>query len=229
MISLWYSPVCERIDGTALGQLKTSGLSGCDTTDRPLRPASWTARVLLAQALDHHRLGPARWVQPDRSSKPRLSPGRAEFSISHCANAVYLLLSTRGPVGLDAERPGRSRAPMAIADQFFHPAERERLDPDAPEPLFTRLWTLKESHLKYLGRSVFAMADCPQFQPSNTPITTGSPLYHRSLEHAGTVLALCTESPPQDARVTLNALDLASGRIAVSQLRSQCWSAQPVH
>ncbi len=95
--------------------------------------------------------------------KPRLE-GHPEihFNISHCAACVACALGD-APVGIDVE----NRFPWkeSLAARICHPLERERLrklEPEEQEQWLNRIWSRKESYLKYLGTGI--RRDLREFQ-----------------------------------------------------------------
>lgn len=95
--------------------------------------------------------------------KPRLE-GHPEihFNISHCAACAACALGD-APVGIDVE----NRFPWkeSLAARICHPLERERLrklEPEEQEQWLNRIWSRKESYLKYLGTGI--RRDLREFQ-----------------------------------------------------------------
>ena len=75
------------------------------------------------------------------------------FNLSHCRGCAAALVTGAGPVGLDVEwiRPYHP----AAAARILSPGEREALEASCdPDRTFFRLWTLKESYAKALGRGL---------------------------------------------------------------------------
>ncbi|HEY3754608.1 MAG TPA: 4'-phosphopantetheinyl transferase superfamily protein [Opitutaceae bacterium] len=89
--------------------------------------------------------------KPGLRGEPRL-----EFSASHSGSWALLAVSAAGRVGVDVEQ--HRRLEMAdVAERYFHPDEvREwRALPETRKTEgFFRLWTLKESYVKALGRGL---------------------------------------------------------------------------
>lgn len=128
---------------------------------RPGRPAqSLAARRLLARALRAAGIVVPPGVLALEGLSLRAWLAREHglgLSISHCPGLVTVALAPRG-IGLDCETPGRARDWLAIANQFFTPAEAHvlRCEPAASrEAAFLYHWTLKEAAIKLLGGSVF--------------------------------------------------------------------------
>jgi 4'-phosphopantetheinyl transferase len=72
-----------------------------------------------------------------------------DFSISHCKNAIAVVLSDR-PVGVDVESFRHAEEPLL--KRTMNPEEQEEVRTAAdPAEAFTRLWTRKEAVLKLRG------------------------------------------------------------------------------
>jgi len=72
-----------------------------------------------------------------------------DFSISHCKNAIAVVLSDR-PVGVDVE--SFRHAENALLRRTMNPEEQEEVRTAAdPAEAFTRFWTRKEAVLKLRG------------------------------------------------------------------------------
>lgn len=73
------------------------------------------------------------------------------FSISHSGNWVALAYG-KTPVGVDIQEIREEKARSATARRFFTPEEQEYLaQQEDYADAFTKIWTGKESYLKYLG------------------------------------------------------------------------------
>lgn len=95
-------------------------------------------------------------IVPVRSEqgKPYL-PDREDFhfNLSHSGNWVAVAWSNR-PVGVDVERLRMDAAKERIARQFFRSDEQAYVfaaDGEKRAKRFFRIWTMKESYLKYRG------------------------------------------------------------------------------
>lgn len=88
------------------------------------------------------------------TGKPCFRDPAVHFNLSHSGRWVALAWGD-SPVGIDVEEilPNREQ----IAHRFFHPKEQEAVF-SAPEGersrVFFRIWTRKESYLKYLGTGI---------------------------------------------------------------------------
>lgn len=74
------------------------------------------------------------------------------FNMSHCREAVAVIVG-KTPVGIDVERRGRYKAPLA--NEVLSAKELAALKNSADADLeFTKLWTRKEAVLKLTGEGV---------------------------------------------------------------------------
>jgi 4'-phosphopantetheinyl transferase len=90
-------------------------------------------------------------VLRQKGKKPKFSPDYGiYFSISH-ARGIWACLFASVPVGLDVEvqRPCNE---VKIAERFFHPDEARLIRRD--RSFFFRVWTAKESYVKYTGEGI---------------------------------------------------------------------------
>ena len=89
-----------------------------------------------------------RYAYGDKG-KPRFKdmPGW-QFNASHSGRWVFAGWG-RQRIGVDVEQMGNASAPLA--KRAFHPAEARFFEASGDPAVFYRLWTLKESYIKYLG------------------------------------------------------------------------------
>uniref|UniRef100_A0A7C9AL35 holo-[acyl-carrier-protein] synthase n=1 Tax=Opuntia streptacantha TaxID=393608 RepID=A0A7C9AL35_OPUST len=86
------------------------------------------------------------------------------FNLSHTSSMVACGITAHSPVGIDVEEKKRiiKHDVMSFARRFFSPHEVEHLasisDPEKRQQELIKLWTLKESYVKALGRG---FAACP--------------------------------------------------------------------
>ncbi len=116
------------------------------------------------------------------------------FSISH-TKGLALCAVEEWNTGLDAERK-RFFSPR-LQERVFTPAEREMAaassDPDA---LFTILWTLKESYMKYTGLGLAEGAAALNFQfIDGQPMLKGKNLYFRTAAWEDYYISQCGPEP----------------------------------
>ena len=94
------------------------------------------------------------------------------FNISH--SGTYVMAAVSGmPCGCDIQTI--THADMALAERFFAPEETSliRNEPEGPsrDLLFTRIWTLKESYIKAIGRGLSVPLDSFAVMPA--PMSAG--------------------------------------------------------
>lgn len=131
--------------------------------------------------------------------KPRLVSGAVEFSLSHAGNFCVCALDASF-VGVDVELP---RISMAVAARCFHPDEvsfLQALPEDRQKDALLRLWTAKESYLKYLGRGLCIPLDffCVRLDADGAFLQApgaASDLRLHEYTHDGCRICLCAERP----------------------------------
>lgn len=81
------------------------------------------------------------------------------FSLSHSGSMVMCGVAN-SPIGCDIQcLPSHPEHNDSVAKRFFTPNEQRRIASSiTPEREFVRLWTLKESYVKYLGTGI---SGCP--------------------------------------------------------------------
>lgn len=91
-------------------------------------------------------------LEMNHSGKPRYRELEAvHFSLSH--SGKYWACAVSGhEIGLDLQEERAVKNPDALAHRFFHLEEAEWLAAHHTE--FCRLWTYKESYVKYTGRGI---------------------------------------------------------------------------
>ena len=121
------------------------------------RALSAASSLLLQQALEREGidLSQLSWeVNPyGKPYFPQLN--NFHFSVSHSGDWAVCGVG-RAPLGVDVEKiQKKSRDCLALARRFFHPREYALLEKSQdPEGDFFRLWTLKESYVKFTGEGM---------------------------------------------------------------------------
>jgi 4'-phosphopantetheinyl transferase len=94
----------------------------------------------------------------EANGKPRIAPdlGCDEllFNLSHTRGLVAVAVASRGMIGIDVERIDPAKVDIAVAEEYFAPAELQILQEAPPAErtaCFFRLWTLKEAYIKAIG------------------------------------------------------------------------------
>ena len=136
------------------------------------RHASDKSRSLWAELFLRWRIARATGTAPsaveighDERGKPVVWKGGAfSVSLSHSGGYVAIAVGHEA-VGVDVEKA--RKAPLAVADRWFCPEEKESLrrvsEPERAR-VFFRFWTLKEAALKYTGEGLsggLETVDCP--------------------------------------------------------------------
>jgi len=87
----------------------------------------------------------------NKFGKPSIE-GMPEFNISHCKNAIAVAINET-PIGIDVE--SIRRVEQSLIERTMNEEEQTLIrTADDPARVFTRLWTMKEAYLKYLGTGI---------------------------------------------------------------------------
>jgi 4'-phosphopantetheinyl transferase len=83
------------------------------------------------------------------NGKPELKNQSIKFNYSHSGSQIVLAVSEK-QIGIDIEKIHKNK--LRVADRFFSQEEIDYIQecPDKDQA-FTRLWTIKEAYLKYIG------------------------------------------------------------------------------
>lgn len=150
------------------------------------------AYALLSDALfDAAGIRTARIMREDLG-KPYLLGTDLQFSLSHCKGMAVCALGDHTPIGVDCE-PLRTVRPR-VAQRCFSESELRLLDQsDQPDLLFTRLWTLKESYVKAIGRGISFPMKSISFTLCGDRITASEAEFGFSqfLTEDGFVISIC--------------------------------------
>ena len=109
-------------------------------------PSQETLRAILRS-----EFGIEEDIVRGKNGKPYLKSEQIFFSLSHTKNRLFIAFSNEN-VGLDAEHVDRKTNFMPILKKF----SAEERNCSASTQDFLRLWTKKESVIKYLGGSIAA-------------------------------------------------------------------------
>ena len=131
--------------------------------------------------------------------KPCLVSNAVDFSLSHAGNFCVCALDS-SPLGVDVELP---RISIAVAARCFHPDEAaflQTLPEEAQKDELLRLWTAKESYLRYPGRGLRVPLDsfCVRLDENGASLQApgaSSALRLHEYTHDGCRSCLCTKSP----------------------------------
>lgn len=143
--------------------------------------------------------------------KPALCDGRICFNLSHSGEHVMCTVSD-GEVGCDVEQI--KKADIRVAERFFDPEEFRLLQAAPSEQkrteLFFRLWTIRESYIKFTGEGMYAsLKEIRVENVESHPVlfrkTERKDLLVESWKDAdGYAYAVCTENGPEHRIVTAN-------------------------
>lgn len=101
-----------------------------------------------------------------------------DISLSHTDDLLLVGLTTRGLIGVDAERADRSIYARGLDRHICTPHERLLLS-ELPEPernpSLVRLWTLKEAYSKAIGQGIQFRFTEFGFGPDNRPTQVNRP------------------------------------------------------
>ena len=95
------------------------------------------------------------------------------FNLSHC-NGMAVCLLSRYECGVDVEQCRKMRP--KIVQKVFTPDEQQILQTsDNPDFLFTRIWTLKESYVKAIGKGIAYPMNTLNFQLDGNIVSSNRP------------------------------------------------------
>lgn len=163
------------------------------------RPESLVWRLLLRAALEDAGMdADLSRLALSPTGRPYLPGAAFDFSPTHTAGFVAVVLSNGGTVGLDAEAlRGRDISRLVrAADRWFTPGECARVraalgeDPAAAEETFLRVWTAKEALVKRTGAGLAGMRDVDSDAPQGCTLRTlllGGIVLTVAAPHAGDV------------------------------------------
>lgn len=127
------------------------------------RKRGFCAGLMITEHLRAHGRSPEE-IRYTEHSRPYLLG--LDFNISHSGEYVIMALSD-APVGCDIERirPGKD----SIAERFFSAAEVAWIRAaEDPVRSFTRIWTARESYVKYKGEGI--SLDFRQYEVQNAAV-----------------------------------------------------------
>ncbi|MFM1800735.1 MAG: hypothetical protein RJA81_87 [Planctomycetota bacterium] len=140
-----------------------------------------TARFMTRQLLSrvYPEIQPSEWkFESDSHGKPFIQnvlTSPLHFNITHTQGLVAVVISRRGPVGIDAESIDRPIDHLGLASRFFSKREFDTLESvsetDRAE-LFYRIWTLKEAYVKAIGKGLAYGLDTFWFEPQDLACMT---------------------------------------------------------
>ncbi|MPV85403.1 4'-phosphopantetheinyl transferase family protein [Ostreibacterium oceani] len=181
-----------------LSCLSHSDQQRASTMPNPTRKATFVSgRVLLATALKS-LVGSSHYqLHYHALGKPLLKqPEGIQFSLSHSADALFLLISTSNqPCGMDVEQY-RARETQRLIDKFFSPSMQHEIQHSSdPLSLFYQRWTQREASIKQQGRSVFSKNEANHINNRHMH-DDDLPQYMQSYRFNNSIFSLCCAQPP---------------------------------
>ena len=152
MIKVFYtdiSPLSNKTEGFLFSQYRLKRLENISNPQK--RKESIAAELLLNYAVVEvfPQLKPPFEITEGECGKPGFKDIPIYFSLSHSGNTVACAVSDTN-IGLDVEEGLKYRE--QVTARFFSKDEQHRiLTSDDKGREFARIWTAKESALKYLG------------------------------------------------------------------------------
>ena len=160
LVQLYFADTAELSDPGVLAEAMDAAASERRARAQRTRSDAARAQILTAGLLLRRALSAAGVPEAEQDyaagpfGKPYL-PARPDvhFSLSHSGSRVLCAVADR-PVGCDIQemRP----CSLRLAERWYTDAEQQRVfsqtGEDARLEMFYRIWTLKESFIKYTGR-----------------------------------------------------------------------------
>ena len=166
-----------------------------------LSALSWLLLCHLLEREDIHH-GPFEVVN-GKNEKPLVKDDIFFFNISHTKGAV-LAAAGFSPVGADIQRVEKKYGP--VAKRVLTPSELSLVNcSNEPGKEFTRLWTLKESYIKYTGEGISALEGAPDFSSFERTggRLTGGPAF-LTKEGEDIFISVCSDDDMEISEIGLN-------------------------
>lgn len=188
--------LCVNISGVEPALSQT--LYGFASEDRKLRAdrcvdRESALRCLAAGALLRYAAGTdSISVETDSMGKPRLRDRDGfHFNLSHSGPWVAIAYG-ESPVGIDVETRSWNESAEKIVHRFFAPDEQAFIlqSEQNRRDRFLRIWTAKESYLKYLGTGI----RCP-LQSFSVLSEELKPQFSARRLPDGAWITLCAQNP----------------------------------
>lgn len=195
MIKVFYtdiSPLSDKTEGFVLSGYRLKRL---ESISHPLtRKQSIGAELLLNYAVNEifPNLIPPFEIKEGEYGKPSFEDIPLHFSLSHSGNTVACAVSDAN-IGLDVEENLKHRP--QVAERFFTEAEQGRLSDASDKGCeFARIWTAKESALKFIGKGLhMPLLDVHTQQHSVTLYPEIKKLALAVFETQKLVISVCSE------------------------------------
>ena len=196
--SLWGPGAGETVDA---GTMDIAELLGPDLEGwRSLRARSpavaarrLAGRAAVRDLVQEHDLFAWRGYEPTgRGRKPAFVGARADFSIAHSADRMFVAILEDGRIGVDIESVDPVFDSAALQRRMCSPTELmcvQEIAPSARRGWLARLWTAKEAISKIDGRGLGCDFRSIEILPMSTPRTLEDPfvaaIATRSTDPAG--------------------------------------------
>ncbi len=132
-----------------------------------------SSHVFLREVLSHYfpKIKPAEWCfDLNAYSKPSIVPNhgvKLHFNLSHTHSYAYVICSKESECGIDIEEIKEMDLSPELLDLVMSKEEKKEFS-DSKEELFFRYWTLKEAHVKALGKGLSIALSTVEFKNLKT-------------------------------------------------------------
>lgn len=195
----------EEIFQEAFSTLPSEGL-WARRKEKILRQKKAEDRCLtLAAGLLAHRAFlkmevPFSDLSTETGGKPVIRDGKHFFNLSHSGEYAICAYGS-SPVGVDIQRERPDR--FHITERCFTEREQALIREQGPE-LFTRIWAMKESYLKFTGQGIRVPLNSFEVLPGEQTL----PVCFQEFTLEGYRIALCTKEPMEADLEILSLEDL---------------------
>ena len=169
MVRVFYTDISDlpsSVEGLMLSDYRLNKLEKISLPGK--RKQSIGAELLLNYALCklHPELEPPFEIDINEYGKPKFTNLSLEFNLSHSANFAVCAVSDK-EIGVDAQE--NTSYNQRIAERYY--TENEKLSIERAEDKdyeFSRIWSAKESAVKYLGLGLSKSLDLVYLKNKNT-------------------------------------------------------------
>lgn len=167
------------------------------------------AELLLIKALESAAPGilPPLDISCGIDGKPELVDSGISFNLSHSGNYAACALSD-SPIGLDIQT--ERVCDRRLAEKYFTAPERHFIEESENKAYaFTKLWTMKESAVKYIGTGLKTPLSAFTADPEKgETLLDGQRLYFYHSLICGCHLALCSADRSAVSKIKINEVKL---------------------
>lgn len=123
----------------------------------------------------------------EKGGKPVIAGGKHFFNLSH--SGLYAVCAYGlSPLGVDIQKETPDR--FHVAERCFSEQEQALIRKQGPE-MFTRIWAMKESYLKFTGQGIRVPLNSFEVLPDERTL----PVFFQEFTLEGYRIALCSEEP----------------------------------